>query len=411
MYSDFFECDMPAYYECYSTDTIGVNKIYFRIKVSEVEGITYFQVSLIELHQLSKVIKNSTPLMLEVRSKEVRHEPIQYVEPGTTLHFAQCYPRTSSVLLIGITDELGRTLVVESNYLNISTEPLYFDWTDRGCYIKVTVKFIGEHTVVDVGLSTKDSIAEDRRRQRNNRSFQAKFAFNQIGLSVIKFKSEKKRVELYNATLSGLFGYVEAKGENYSDLTFAGFLTDFQIDNNSNPATNNPVIIRKAPGMTEAKRAEQRTLLNWTISLENPRNSSHLYLKHVDVAVSRLEAFVEEEYLDQVLSHFRNISYALRKGRVIEEQDFIKRKYFDDFVSMTDDFDLSKRIWEVETLDEKNNFVFIRSFLVSQVKLYVNYFQDPSSTIDKDFELVSLIGVAVGGFEDAKIVLNPIQQE
>lgn len=412
MYSDFFECDLPAYYECYATDTQCINKVFFRIKVSQVEGITYFQVSLIQENQLSKVIKNSTQLMLEVRSKEVKHEPVQYVEPMSTLHFAQCYPRTSSILLIGITDETGRNVVVQSNYLNISPEPEYFEWTERGCYIKVVVKFIGEHTVIDVGLANREDLTEYRRRQKNNHSIQTKFAFNQIGLSVIKFKSERRRVELYHATFSNLFAYIEAKGENFSDVTLAGFLTDFQVDNNSNSTTNNPVILRKAAGMTEAKRAEQRTLVNWTINLENPRNSSHLYLKSVEVTISRLEAFVEEEYLDEVLSHVKNIAYALHKGKIIEEQDFIKRKYFDDFLSMTDDnFDLGKRIWEIQTLDEKNNFVFIRSFSVSKIKLYVNYFQDPSSTIDKDFELKSLIGVAVGGFEDAKIELEPIHQE
>lgn len=35
-----------------------------------------------------------------------------------------------------------------------------------------------------------------------------------------------------------------------------------------------------------------------------------------------------------------------------------------------------------------------------------SYYQNPSITVEKEFELMSLMGVAFGGFEDANITLK-----
>ena len=62
-------------------------------------------------------------------------------------------------------------------------------------------------------------------------------------------------------------------------------------------------------------------------------------------------------------------------------------------------------------MDKKNNYVYIDNLNLPNIHILLSYFQDPSSTIDKDFALVSLIGVAVGGFESANIDLKGLHKE
>jgi hypothetical protein len=51
-------------------------------------------------------------------------------------------------------------------------------------------------------------------------------------------------------------------------------------------------------------------------------------------------------------------------------------------------------------------FIFIEELVLPSIMAKCSYYQNPSITVEKEFELMSLMGVAFGGFEDANITLK-----
>jgi hypothetical protein len=145
--------------------------------------------------------------------------------------------------------------------------------------------------------------------------------------------------------------------------------------------------------------------------MENPARSSHLYFSKIELKVAAMEAFIEEEYIDSIISYGNSLKKLIsaHAGRSILE--CITRKYYEDLLKIPDHFQMEKRVWELSTLSDSNDSVYIDYMHVSQIRVILSYFQDASSTIDKDFELFSLVGVVLGGFEEAPIKLKEINHE
>ena len=138
--------------------------------------------------------------------------------------------------------------------------------------------------------------------------------------------------------------------------------------------------------------------------------STHLYISNLLFVLGNLEAAFEEEYIDLILEFIDGLNSRIFNDKVEKQFDFIKRKYYD-MMSLPDNFDFNKRLWEFTQIDRKNHYIYIDNLNLPRIVCLLSYFQDASATLDKDFALVSLIGVAVGGFENARIELKGLHRE
>jgi hypothetical protein len=399
----------PSYYELFVKETSTNDKTFLCIKVSTVDNITYFQVSQLDTDEVTKVIYNRTPYKLAIKSKATRIEPVQEIDPGQKVPYAQNYPnKAGSVIYVTFQNRSLETITVEVNFLVITSTPRHFDCGEPDKMIQVSVRFIGHHKVIEVLLVSKDDLRH-LSQSKPDSILTLKFAYNIIDVSFMNLERKQPRKEICNMLMYDMGGLVEVK--NMTNITMRGYIQHLQIDNNSNLNTSFPVVIRRTDDKLR-KNIEKKKFLEWDIAFENPSISSHLYVSNLSLNLGNLEVFLEEEYLDQLIGYASKIGDRIQQEQQTSSFDFVKRKYLDK-MDLGDDFDFNRRVWEFTTLDKKNNYVYIDNLSLPKLKCLLSYYQDASSTMEKDFALavVSLIGVAVGGFENASIEIKGLHRE
>lgn len=411
MYSDFFDMSAPAYYELYCMNSSNPElKKFFRVKISIQEEVHYLQITEIEKEKLTRLIKNSTQLQIEVRSAQSKQEPIQIVKPGESLYYAQCYPKSSTSLLqVSVEDKDGKLCSKSIDLMIIKPEPIFYEFGHQSLLLRSTVTFVGANTVLELSTVSRDNFKSSSRLHEAFKNI-ILFSINAVSISFMRLPENKPRQELLNMVISNLTGFVQIIGN--SEITFDGSIENIQIDNNSVENTNFPVVLKKAFNPSEDRLPiVNRTFCKWHIVVENPVKSSHWYFSDINVNLSKMEVFIEEEYVDSLLHYKNNLLKAINVKSKLGVKECIVFKYYTDFLKLPQDHDISKRVWEVSELVPKDNFVFVESINVSSIGIELSYFQDAKTTIDKDFEMFSLIGVIIGGFEEAQISLKMIQQE
>lgn len=389
------------------TEATSNERLFFCIKISTSDNITYFQVSQQKIEEVTKVIHNKTPFKLSIKSKAIRTEPVQEVEVGAKIHYSQNYPnRAGSVIYITFENQFSDTITIEVDFLKITAVPRHFDCGDPDKMIQVSVRFIGHHKVIEVLLVGKEELRQ-LIQDKQDSVIIVKYFYNIIDISFMSLERKQPRKEICNLFLNDTAGIIELK--NMTNITLKGYISHFQIDNNSSMSTSFPVMVRRTDDKFR-KNIEKKQFLEWNVAFENPSMSSHLYVSNLSLILGNLEVFLEEEYLDQLLAYASRIGERIQQENTESSFDFIKRKYFEK-IDLPDNFDFNSKIWEFTILDKTNNYVYIDNLALPKLKCLLSYYQDASSTMEKDFALVSLIGVAVGGFENANIEIKGYHKE
>jgi hypothetical protein len=377
------------------------------VKVCSIDGVTYFNLTALEEKELTMIIQNTTPFKIFARSKLHKFETVQTVYPEDKIYYAQKYPNKSgSMLLIQFYNDEGNSINLEVDFMIITSEPRFYEIGDPAHLIEITVKFLGQNKVIGIRLIPKAEVTREKKVSQEITLI--RFEFNIIDISIVQLTKGNGRRELVNLYFAGNRGSLEMR--ELGGVRLTAQIDHFQIDNNSNIKTSFPVILRVTEDKIR-KNVPKKKFLELELAFEDPSKSSHLYFSNIIVALGNLETFIEEEFADQLLGYFENLSSRLSKGKQTTSHfDFIKRKYYEG-ISVDNSFDYNQQIWTFTVIDRVNNYVFIDNMVLPQLKVFVSYFQDPSSTVDKDFELISLIGVAVGGFENAEITLKGLHRE
>lgn len=400
--------DKPSYYELYVKELQDEElRVFLCIKVSTIDSITYFQVSHLQVEEVTKILQNNTPYKMSIRSKIWKHEPIQQIEPQQKVYYAQNYPnKAGSVILVHFYNKDKQMITIEIDFLIITTTPRHFDCGEPDKMVQVSVRFIGSNKIIEILLISNEQLRLQTQSRPDN-IVTLRFCYNIIDLSFIQMPRKQPRRELANMFLYNTYGIVEIK--NMMNITMKGCIDHFQIDNNSSQSTSFPVVLRKTNEKLR-KNIPNKKFLEWNIAFENPSMSTHLYISNLALNLGNLELMLEEEYLDQVIVYADEIAKRVQREKAHTHFDFIKRKYYD-HIDIDDDFDFNKRVWEFTKIDKRNNYVYIDNLCLPKIKCLLSYYQDASSTMDKDFALVSLIGVAVGGFESASIEIKGLHRE
>lgn len=411
MYSDFFDFDEPSFHELYSMST-GVKKeaLYFRVKINVQQGIHYMQVFEINRENLTKVIRNSTQFDIEIKSSTTKMEPPQVVKAGKSEYYGQCHPKTSGTkLLISRVSDDDRQLSIEVDIAEIKLEPQFFETPIQNTLLQVNTQFIGANTVLEVRTINKENM-RSRRDLQNAPVQMIHFGINFFSLSIMRLRENLPRQELLNLVFSSISTGIEIKSG--SEITFVGYIDNIQADNNSIQEAIIPVTIRKDPKLNpDILPPEETRLFQWHIVIENPLKSTHWYFSKLEAKVATIEALIEEEYVDTLLNFGRKVYESLSLEASTDMKECITRKYYRDFMEIHHRFDFSKRVWELSLLSPNNNSVYIEYMYISPLCVIMSYFQNSSSTFEKDFELVSLMGVMLGGFEEARIKIKELSGE
>ena len=363
--------------------------------------MTYFHVSSIPYEDLTVKIVNSTPFEVIVTCTSHGGEPEQRVASGSDLHYAQKYPSSSSSLVRVVFEEEGvEVFSVDVDLLIITTAPKHYDLDSKRGVMRVSNRFLGVHKVIEFGLVTPREIAA---AAKQGALLDLRFGVAAVGVSLIYLRRKEPRIELAHIFLSNVYGMMEVR--DGSSITCAGFVDHMQVDNNAHPNTSYPVVLRRcADGIR--KSIQTKKFLEWSVSFEDPSKSNHLYLSNVLVFLGDLEVLLEEEYLDLVKSYLEGLSGRLNENQKEQaEAGFLQRRYFEQAGTE------GEVVWQRAKTDLLNNYIYIDNLSLPHIKVLVSYFQDASATIEKEFELVSLIGVAVGGFDNAMVEMKGLHRE
>lgn len=402
-------------------------RLYFRVKVSIDDSITYFQVFQLKKTEITKKIVNELPFDVEITSGQYRNEPVQVVAAKSELYYTQNYPNKAGSLarltfyfdkdtssqnqandfgwgLNYSKDNKKEKVELEVDMLLITNTPKYFQLKQLSKFVQLSVKFLGTNTVIELKLVSNKAIAKT---SQSRHLLDVRFRINVFDISFLYMQNKNPRQEIMNMYFSDIEGLIAIK--NDSSISFSGFVDHFQIDNNSNTPTQFPVVFRRL-GRGIRHNVEKKRFLEWKVGLEDPSKSSHLYFSNLTIVLGNTEVTLEEEFLDKLIEYTSSISGLMKAEAIKTNFDFVKKKHFD-ILQIEDNFDYNKKIWEFVEVDTSNNYVYIDNLNLSQIRCLVSYYQDASSTLDKDFQLVSLIGVAVGGFENARIDLKGYHQK
>ena len=127
-----------------------------------------------------------------------------------------------------------------------------------------------------------------------------------------------------------------------------------------------------------------------------------MFLEHAAEPVH----FIEEEYLEKLRRHFAKLHKLISNKLIQSSEDYVHLKYYADLHRAVEGFDINGRLWELAEIDNTNDFVYIQLLGLPKTRFVLTYLEDPSTTLDKDLELFSLLGVAVGGFEGASLDID-----
>lgn len=400
----------PSYYELFVSESLNPeNKEYLCVKLSTNESITYFQISSLKPEEITNIVHNNTPYKISIRSKSLEEEPIQEIEAKAKIFYIQNLPnnpRAGSIIQVAFQNTSQQQVTIEIDIMIITTAPRHFDCGEPDKMIQVTVRFIGAHKVIEILQVSRAQLLE-LTQEKPDEVLIIKYSYNIIDISFMHLATKYLRKEVANLYLKDTAGILEIR--NMTNITLKGFIDHFQMDNNSDKKTTFPVVFRKVNEKLR-KNIEKKKFLEWSIAFENPSMSSHWYISNLALGLGNLEVMLEEEYLDVLLKYSVDLSERINREKDQKDFNFIQRKYFDK-IDLEDEFDYNKKIWEFIQIDKRNNYVFIENMCLPKIRCLLSYYQDPSSTIDKDFALVSLIGVAVGGFESASIEIKGFHKE
>ena len=350
---------------------------------------------------MTKKIDNRTPYTIRVRSKGHGAEPPQEIASGECKPFAQKYPiQAGAVLKLDLlvpNEDKTDVLTCEANCLILTTTPRLIELGMPEYLLRVSVAFQGAHTVVSVDLVGRGIPPQDQK----DGTTELRLRINLIDVSVLHAPHKQRRREVLNVLLSGLLVKLTSSGTSYQ---IAGVIDELQLDNSAD--TSCPVVL-KSGGLSTRKNVAPRPFLEWNVSLQDPAKSSHLYLSEVAIALGALELKIEEEFIDSVTTFKNALTARASSGQPDAQKDFLESKYFAKRIAErepTNDSEaqvneMNGLLWEKTKLDSTNNFVYIDNLILPTVRCLLSYYQDPSSTYSKDFTVVSLLAVAVGGFE------------
>jgi hypothetical protein len=160
------------------------------------------------------------------------------------------------------------------------------------------------------------------------------------------------------------------------------------------------VLLRRLASRTPKKA------IQWSFSFDNPRLSSHLFFRWAAFESASFEVLIEEEYLEKLRRYFIKLQKLISNKLIQSSEDYVHLEYYADLNRITQGFDINSRLWEMAEIDNTNEFVYIQLLGLPKTKFVVTYLEDPVTTLDKDLELFSLLGVAVGGFEGASLEID-----
>lgn len=365
------------------------------------ENIYYTLVSEIDQSELTTHVVNRTPFLLVLSSPKNRHEPKQTVARNQRLPYALTYPRDGgSKVKFELLDSEGAGLIgfcVETLAVN-ANEPQLFqsDGLPADGVVEVVIKFAGQNKVIEVSMIRQSQIGLKESEKPTVVEFGV--GLSRLGLSVIRMKQDETREELLNLTLTEGAASFSVTGN--SQITFAGTFEDLQVDNNSSEKTACPVLLRRV-----AARAAKKAI-QWSFSFDNPRLSSHKFFRWVAFECSSFEVFIEEEYLEKLRRYFAKLHKLISNKLIQSSEDYVLLKYYADLNRAVEGFNINARLWELAEIDNTNDFVYIQLLGLPKTRFVLTYLEDPSTTLDKDLELFSLLGVAVGGFEGASLDID-----
>jgi len=371
------------------------------VKVYHLENVYYSLVSEIDRAELTTHVVNRTPFLLVLSSPKNRHEPKQSVARNQRLPYALTYPRDGgSQVRFELLDAEGRPLIgfqVETLAVN-ANEPHHFqsDGLPADNLVQVVIKFAGQFKVIEVSLLRTSQLGSKDAEAPT--LLELGLGLSRLGLSLIRMRQDETREELLNLTLTEGTASFSVTGS--SQVTFAGGFEDIQVDNNASQKTSCPVLLRKL-----ACRGPKKAL-QWSFSFDNPTLSSHLFFRWAAFESASFEVFIEEEYLEKLRRYFWKLHKQVSNRLIESSEDYVHLKYYADLHLTQEGFDLNKRLWELAELDNTNDFVYIQQLGLPPTRFVVTYLEDPGTTLDKDLELFSLLGVAVGGFEGASLEIG-----
>ena len=370
----------------------------------------YAAVTLIEKEELTTHILNRTNYIIKVSAINGRNEPTQIVESGQQLPYAQFFAKTNDQQLKFLVQDLSEesqlsgefvsSFVVDTRSVN-GVDATYFDTKFKDQLMQVRVSFIGKNKVIEVCLVKQKDI--HKKENRINESIEVCLRIVNIGVSFMRLSKDKPREEILNVSAFG--SLISLSIDSLSQVSFRGKLDDIQIDNSRSPNTYYPVVLKRS----EEKLRDGETIkpaLNWIFSIEQSGKSEHMYFKEALVFVSKFDVYVEEDYAAKVQDYFSEISSKINDELENKSEKHLKLKYFESLLKIPENIDINKRSWEIKKIDTSNNQVYAEKLTLPVFSFSLSYYQDPSITMEKDFELSSLIGVAIGGFEDAKILIK-----
>lgn len=275
---------------------------YFRQVIAKMNDVLYVVLQEINEDEVTIKVENQTHILFGIMQEGVKNSHIT-AQPKKLTPFAWRNPMDSKNMQIIISKDRNKsryndfsTIFEVSKISSLKTCTL----GGNGPIKEIKIEIVLEDGVKKVVIS---QVGKTKRRDNFiNRSLASIMQFRMrvpdLGLSLVSFCKNKKRVELLYIQLNELFiSYIKLERDQSIQIT----LKDMVINNNIGHKIEYPIILRKQTTKNPNDPLNNVDILKFTLNW-NIYNTKHQYnIKQMKFTINKLQFFLEEEYLEELV--------------------------------------------------------------------------------------------------------------
>jgi hypothetical protein len=254
-------------------------------------------------------------------------------------------------------------------------------------------------------LTFQDDTQAYKEKTRKYAGGKFTIVFPKINISLVDFIDRKTRQEISLITLRD-FEFRFGIEQDYLKLSTK--INKFQIDNNADSQTDYAVVLANYEFPDEEEQHNQvNDIFSSEIHFLRSGSRSYLHVSKCEINLLGFKMEIEEEYVNKVkraMNKFLKI-YQTEKQAFYTGSELIKRRFYTK-IDHTIEMKSIRKEWLQIELDKTNNLVYFNSLKMPSIGVEFSYYQDASGLLENDRDAISILGVATGGIEEARLAMD-----
>jgi hypothetical protein len=394
--------------------------LYFEVKISKQDGITYTNIKEITKTKISLWIHNCSDYLIHLSSEQNPSEPVQTIEKS----------HTSVPLILKEPAESGHLLSLNFE-LNNQEEELNPVKVNLVKIFPPTLKRLNDTNGVIISLKIQGKkkiikIENENSKIRRNYSIlsgiQVQVILPKCSVSVSDFTSYKKREEILNFWVKGTFLIFSIEDEKF-DVKL--IVNEIQLENMIDLNSEHTAVLGNYEYSPDNSQ-RLNDVVQFGMKLRRGGNTSYVYFEALELKLLGFKVEMEEGFLTSLISFgekllnilsekipeevseliSKNLYYFGKEITSDTEERKTKKKFYDEVYEVEERKLKFGQKWKLAHLHNFTSFYFVEELSLPSLAIEFSFIQDSSRLMKEDMDAMSIMGNLIGGIEDARVTMD-----